>query len=179
VSGKSGQPSDEEPPEATNPNNNGAGQDTLVDCRETAVAAYKCPFGVKDCGKDAEYCVQCDIDYQRFPDLPKRRQVAPASLLFVSGDLCWFFREQHGVASLRSNIDRFVPARRLYLSAPSPVFNAARARPGVLLPYWLNLRSVRELFRRDQAALPNQLKMRSATAGSSVSFSLQHSSAGI
>jgi hypothetical protein len=30
----------------------------------------------------------------------------------------------------------------------------------VLLPYWLNLRSVRELFRRDQAALPNQLKMR-------------------
>lgn len=31
--------------------------------------ADKCPFGVKDCGKDAKYCVQCDIDYQRFLDL--------------------------------------------------------------------------------------------------------------
>ena len=49
----------------------------------------------------------------------------------------------------------------------------------MLLPYWLNLCSVRELFRPDQAALPNQLKMRAAAEGSSVSFSLQHSSAGI
>ena len=88
------------------------------------------------------------------------------------------------VAPIRTDY-RLVDPRRLravtraaYLLA-SHVFNAARARPGVLLPYWLNLRSVRELFRRDQAAPPNQLKMRPATEGSSVSFSLQHSSAGI
>jgi hypothetical protein len=60
-----------EPPQAMNPNNNGAGQDSrrLPGDSGGCGWAYKCPFGVKDCGKDAKYCVQCDIDYQRFLDL--------------------------------------------------------------------------------------------------------------
>jgi len=57
-----------------------------------------------------------------------------ASLLFVSGDLCWFFREQHGVASLRSNIDRFGSSVVSFSSIPRFQCSDSETRRASSLP---------------------------------------------